>query len=204
MNGAAGDVNPIFSVACQNGPRWSGGEVIGKAVQGVRDTLKPTETLTVHIASEVVDFGNTQLNLTLGRLANCTRGGPLDICSLCTVLKCDDNLQLDASWISNQPKFTAVRLELAHQRNVGIVSVPGEAVTELGFQIRNDTRDLHFDQTFFAGYSNAFLSYFTTPDSYVNGDYESILTLWGINSSAKVRSSVNKVARQVAPHSDEL
>jgi hypothetical protein len=34
-------------------------------------------------AQSVVNFGPTNLNLTLQRLDNCTQGGPLDICSIC-------------------------------------------------------------------------------------------------------------------------
>jgi len=82
-----------------------------------------------------------------------------------------------------------------------IVSVPGEALVELGWQIRNDTKDLEFDQTIIAGYSNNHLGYFATPNEYDIGGYESDLTFWGIKTSGMVRENCKAVATAVAPPS---
>ncbi len=84
-------------------------------------------------------------------------------------------------------------------RAVVFVTVPGEALVELGFQIRNDTKALGFDQTFFTGYSQNHLGYFAPPDEYDVGGYESQLTLWGIQTTARVRAGVASVATAVAP-----
>lgn len=56
MNSDAGDINPskisekvdlysVFGVACVGGPVWSGGKVIGAAVQQVRNSLNPSGIL---------------------------------------------------------------------------------------------------------------------------------------------------------------
>src|SRR5690606_27112932 len=43
INGDAGDVNPIFSVCCENKPNFSGGPVIGAAVKETWETLSPSD-----------------------------------------------------------------------------------------------------------------------------------------------------------------
>lgn len=76
----------------------------------------------------------------------------MNVCSLCMVLKCDENLHLGQSWLQNTPRFTAFAFQV-NAKDVVITTIPGEALTELGYQIRNDTKDLGFDVTFLAGYS---------------------------------------------------
>jgi len=197
-NGDAGDVNPIFSVACQGGPVWSGGEVIGKAVQQVRSTLIPSNEVEMASASTDVSFGPTQLNLTLQRIDNCTSGGPLDICSLCMVLNCDENIHLNEAWVENTPKFNAFRISVNGKDNL-IVTIPGEALTQLGTEIRNDSRILGFKNTILMGYTNNHMGYFATANEYDVGGYESLLTFWGIGTAAKIRASCYDVASQVTP-----
>jgi len=198
INGDAGDINPDFGVCCQDGPNFSGGPVIGKAVQEVRETLKPSATVEMQTASDVVEFGMTDLNLTLARLDNCTRGGPLDICTFCMILNCDENIHLPSSWIAETARFSAFRFLINNQQTL-MVSIPGEALVELGWQIRNDSLDLGFDITFLAGYSNDHLGYFATPNEYDVGGYESTLTFWGIETSAIIRQGCKSVAQAVKP-----
>jgi len=73
--------------------------------------------------------------------------------------------------------------------NTMMVSIPGEAIVELGSQIRNDSAEIGFDQTFLLGYTNNYMMYFTTPREYLIGGYEAFLTTWGIHTSDKIRSS---------------
>ena len=81
--------NIVFSVCCRDKPNFSGGEVIGAAVQDVYSTLQvgcyfwhsfhntrfslqPTDNVSMKCAYQDVDFGVTSLNLILQRLDNCT------------------------------------------------------------------------------------------------------------------------------------
>jgi len=198
INGDAGDVNPIFSVCCTNRPNFSGGPVIGKAVAQTRATLKPTSIIQMQSANARVNFGMTQLNLTLSRLDNCTTGGPLDICAICEVLDCTENIQMGPSWVETVPRFTAFRFGINGKQSV-VVSIPGEAIVELGWQIRNDTLDMGYDNTLLAGYSNNHMGYFTTPNEYVIGGYESLLTFWGINTAETIRQGCKTVALAARP-----
>jgi len=198
INADAGDVNPDFDVCCRNRPNFSGGPVIGKAVINARATLSPVSSVDMTSAYSYVDFGFTQLNLTLSRIENCTQGGPLDICTICQILDCDANIELGPGWVMNRPLFNAFRFGIRGNYSV-IVSVPGEALVELGWWIRNDTLDLGYDITIFAGYSNAYLGYFAPPNEYLIGGYESLMTMWGIDTAIQIRQSVKSVASAISP-----
>jgi len=198
LNGDAGDVNPIFDVACQNPPNFSGGSVIGKKITEVRTTLRPTSQVTIQAAQIQVNFGLTQTNLTLARIDNCTQGGPLDICTICSILDCDLNIEAGPAWVEEVPFFSAFSF-LINGKNTVVVSIPGEALVQLGTEIRSDMSKLGFNQTILAGYSNAHMGYFCPPDEYVIGGYECILTLFGIDTANKVEESCVDVASRVSP-----
>jgi len=197
-NADAGDIDPIKTM-CQPQPDFIGASIIAKAIIATRESLNATtSTLSITAVSQVVEFGDTDLNYTLARFNNCTQGGILDICSFCKVLRCDLNAHLNSGWITNQPRFTAIRIDIGTQHNV-IVTAPGEPLLELGWWIRNDTLALGFDTTLLFGYSNAHMGYFAPPDEYDIGGYESQLTLWGIDTAVMVRESCKAVASKVAP-----
>ena len=73
--------------ACAGKPKFAGAPVIANEVQKVRGGIKTSDTVGLQSYSTVVPFGETDLNLTLARLENCTHGGPLDICSLCEAVR---------------------------------------------------------------------------------------------------------------------
>lgn len=124
-------------------------------------------------------------------------GGPLDICSLCEVLRCDLNAHLPDSWVENNPRFTALRFDIMGESSV-LVTMPGEPLLELGWWVRNATKALGFDNTILAGYSNSHMGYFATPNEYDIGGYESQLTFWGINTASMVLNGVQTTAKMVA------
>jgi len=195
VNADAGDIAPT-GVACNGKPDFGGGPIIAQAVKKLRDSLTTTANVDIRVFSQRTDFGKTNMNLTFARVANCTKGGPLYICSICHFLNCDLNLHLGSNWVENNPRFTAIRLSLNGQHNV-IVTIPGEALHDLGWEIRNDTKKLGFNQTFLFGYSNNHMGYFATPREYIVGGYESELTFWGIDTAEKVRKGVYDVASKV-------
>jgi len=196
VNADAGDVNPVFSVSCNNPPNFSGGKVIGSKVSEIRATLKPSDTLSIAAHSHTLDFGLTQLNLTLARVGDCKSGGPLDICSICFFLNCDLNLHLGSAWVETRAKLSAVKITV-NNKNFGLISIPGEALTELGRYLYDDMAKLGFDDTFLLGYSNNYMGYFAPPDEYDIGSYESALTFWGINTTVVLRNSIISGAKLV-------
>jgi len=140
-----------------------------------------------------VDFGHIVFNATLARDFNCTSGGPLDICTICEVLGCEWDIPGGPGWVEQEPTFTAVTFEIGNQKSV-FVSMPGEALTELGTNVRTTMTQLGFNITLLFGYTNNYMMYFCPPDEYVLGGYECVLTLWGINTATMIYDgSVNAV-----------
>jgi len=198
INGDAGDIDPADGM-CDGAPEFKGSALMADAVEKLRSSLNPTSQIEINAISQLVDFGPTNLNATLQRFSNCTHGGPIDICTFCAFFRCDLNLHLYSAWIQNVPRFTAFSF-VVNNKKIVTVSMPGEALLELGWWIRNDTQALGFDLTFLTGYSNNHMGYFATPDEYDIGGYESQLTLWGIDTASRIRSGCKSVASNVIPN----
>jgi hypothetical protein len=86
INGDAGDIAPAPS-ACEGKPKYAGAPVIASEVEKIRSSIVTSQNATLQSYATVVPFGETNLNLTLSRVANCTHGGPIDICSICEVVR---------------------------------------------------------------------------------------------------------------------
>jgi len=80
-----------------------------------------------------------------------------------------------------------------------LVTLPGEPLLELGWEVYNDTLKMGFDTTFLCGYSNNHMGYFATPNEYDLGGYESQMTFWGRDTSEKIRAGCKHVATQIKP-----
>eukprot|EP01119_Soliformovum_irregulare_P005626 TRINITY_DN17381_c0_g1_i1.p1 TRINITY_DN17381_c0_g1~~TRINITY_DN17381_c0_g1_i1.p1 ORF type:complete len:487 (+),score=136.37 TRINITY_DN17381_c0_g1_i1:22-1461(+) len=198
MNGDAGDIDPAPGM-CKGMPSsFAGGPIIADAVQKIWKSLNPTNQVSIIANSVELDFGPTNLNATFQRFDNCTTGGPLDICGICSFIQCEFNPHLGSAWLENTPRFTGISFVINNVSSV-IVSIPGEALVELGWWIRNDTLDLGYQQTLLAGYSNAHMGYFATPNEYDIGGYESQLTFWGIDTASKIRNGCKLAATSVLP-----
>jgi hypothetical protein len=52
------------------------------------------------------------------------------------ILKCDANIHLPESWVEEYPRFTAFLFQI-NGVSTGMVTIPGEALVELGWWIRN-------------------------------------------------------------------
>jgi len=195
INADAGDIAPGPDM-CSAAPNFKGSAIIAQAVVKTRASVSVTDSVAFRVASAVVPFGPTNLNITLERLFNCTSGGPINICTFCAIYRCDENLHLFSNWVENSPRFTALRIDIGSIKTV-IGTVPGEALLELGWWLRNDTLDAGFQNTLLAGYSNAHMGYFATPNEYDVGGYESELTFWGINTAQKIRDGFNLVLNKV-------
>eukprot|EP00042_Codosiga_hollandica_P023055 m.89246 g.89246 ORF g.89246 m.89246 type:complete len:400 (-) comp51029_c0_seq1:339-1538(-) len=197
INADAGDIDPT-SATCAGMPNYAGAPIIANAVKQVRDGLQTTADMEISSASTIWNFGPTVLNITLARWENCTIGGPLDICTLCKAIHCEVNPRLNTGWIDESPRVTALRFS-AFGNNTLMVTIPGEALWDLGNEIRNDTLSMGYSDVFLAGYSNAHMGYFATGQEYDVGGYESELTFWGYNTSQIVRAACDYVAVQLKP-----
>jgi hypothetical protein len=190
FNSDAGDVTPAGGMCNYDTlPNFKGSYIIADLIMGaIKNMNNLTDDVNVFVAHHNTDFGPTNLNLTLARVANCTQGGILDVCSWCSAkfLNCDLNLHLGSNWVENKPRFNAIRLNIAGQDHV-IVTVPGEALTELGYQIKNNAHEIGFPKISIFGYANSHLGYFAPADEYEIGGYESVMSFWGEGTAELVR-----------------
>jgi len=197
VNGDAGDANPRWGEMCKGAPDFVGANIIAERAVSGRAAIVPQSTMSLRADSQVHQFGSTHMNLTLERIANCTTGGPFNICSICEVIKCAADLRLDATWVENTPRFSGVSITVGGKRTI-IATVPGEALIELGGWIKSDGASLGYSQQLIFGYSNNYLGYFTSPREYIVGGYESILTMWGLNTSFLVREGAMTAMKSVS------
>lgn len=151
VNGDAGDIDPGPGM-CDGKPNYKGSPIIAARVKQIRDAVKPSSQVALAASSQKIDFGPTNLNITLQRWANCTRGGPLDICGLCSAIQCRLNPHLGREWIETTPTFSAFRFTVDHAHTV-LVTMPGEPLSTLGFEVRDDMARLGFNVTLLGGYA---------------------------------------------------
>jgi len=190
INADAGDIDPAPGM-CNNAPAFVGSGKMAAAVLNATQSLTPDDSVHFAVSTVTVDFGPTDLNATLGRFSNCTTGGTLDICTICSILDCDANVHMPEAWITNKPRFTAMSITSQGNKNI-LVTMPGEPLLELGWVVRNATLAAGYTGvTLLAGYSQAHMGYFAPPVEYDVGGYESELTLWGINTADKIAAGVN-------------
>lgn len=197
FNGASGDISP--GNMCADAPRFRGATIVSDFIQNARKNIPTFPQFTLDVNSHIVDFGPTQMNLTLERVLNCTTGGPLDICKFCrNNPQCVLNIELGETFVENKPRFTGVNIGIGG-KNYGFTTLPGEAVQEIAHQIREQAQRLGYSDSFLLGYSNNHMGYFTTPREYLVGGYESLLSFWGINTGNKVKDGALKALELVKP-----
>jgi len=197
VNGDAGDIDPGPGM-CSPQPKFKGSELMADAVAKFRATLTTFDQVDIATNSQIVPFGLTNLNMTLKRFLNCSSGGFLDICTFCMIVQCDINEHLPSSWVETNPRFTAFKFKINNKNSV-VFTVPGEALLELGWWLRNYTLAAGFNTTLFAGYSNNHMGYFATPNEYDLGGYESQLTFWGYNTANMIYNAVVSVVSKIKP-----
>eukprot|EP00211_Chloroparvula_japonica_P002877 CAMPEP_0119124318 /NCGR_PEP_ID=MMETSP1310-20130426/3980_1 /TAXON_ID=464262 /ORGANISM="Genus nov. species nov., Strain RCC2339" /LENGTH=456 /DNA_ID=CAMNT_0007114257 /DNA_START=195 /DNA_END=1565 /DNA_ORIENTATION=+ len=202
MNADAGDISPDgWACDATDTEEFAGAPVIAAEVMTARDGAAVETGVTISTASKVEDFGQMEANWTLSRNKDCHVGGPHNACTICTVLNpdwCTLNLPGGEGWTEEVLRFTGFRLSFS-DKEVGVVTVPGEPLFSLGQQIRADNQELGFKELFLSGYTNHYANYFATPEEYVIGGYEAGLTLFGINTAEKVRKQCFEVMQSISP-----
>jgi hypothetical protein len=134
------------------------------------------------------------LNLTYARLVNCTENPTL--CALCRIINCTLDLRIGKPIFATDSLFSAIKITTNGQSTV-LVTSPGEAIQEISHQIREDAKRMGFQNSFFVGYSNNHLGYFTTEKEYQAGGYEADLSFFGIETGKKIREQMNKAMNLV-------
>lgn len=157
-NAAEGDVKPV-----QGG--WTGaqyvGETLGAEVKAVWDTL-PTD----HVVTMEVQTSLEQLPAIVTNVAACD--------STMQALLGTWLIQLPGDLGETEELFMALRLNES-----AFVTVPGEAITEVGREIQDNVLVNGWDHVFIMGLANGYMGYIVSPTEYDFGGYEACASLYG-------------------------
>ncbi len=191
INGAEGDINPDRGVASSDAQIADLlGSAIAAEVQAIHAGLVPAHDVDLASAWNQVDMGdpNMFLGVNAGGLppliANFT--GPLPSWGVTIPLS---SLDIDRSF-----RYQAIRLQ-----NTLLSSIPGEAIHEIGLEVKAMGALLGFEHTFVCGLANGHMAYITNQREYNVGGYEALASLFGDTTGQKVVDACALTALQVAP-----
>ncbi len=181
-NGAEGDVAPQHSGDA--GVQLEGA-IVGDAVAALWPTVALKSAIDLRGAFQDVAMPAPRYNPS----------GCLPIAAgatLCDITGAPLTVPLQASWLSATLPFQALRID-----DTAFVAIPGEAVTQIGWDLKDYARTNGFARGFVLGLANDHGGYFTTAAQYQAGTYEGQSTLYGPTTGAVVKTSAMAVMDQV-------
>lgn len=188
-NGAEGDIAPLHGGFSGID---TGGRIIADAIIDLRRQTTTTASMVLSNYSEVVPFGDAVIDLSIQR----TGGSMRQINFIQTLANLGINpgmsISLGSDWLENEFRFQAIRLG-----DTVIASVPGEAIHELGLQIKDAGRQLGFQRPFVFGLANGHMSYIATEREWHLGGYEGMATFFGARTANRVLDSATRVMTRV-------
>jgi hypothetical protein len=192
LNGPEGDISPAdkgSSAFTTIAPTMIQAVLDGRAATTTQDHLE------VRNASEWVDFGPAAINVRLiDQLYHSQGPGPLNLLGFLHDNRIDLTVPfpMDDAWVETRFRFQAIRVGDAL-----LASIPGEAITSLGEEVRADGLAMGFGRVLVCGLANNHMSYVTTEREYWEGGYEALATFWGPTTGARVRQACASVANRV-------
>ena len=101
-------------------------------------------------------------------------------------------LPLNPTWLSTTLPFQAIRID-----DTVFVAIPGEPITEIGWDIKTRAKAKGFVRGFVLALANDHAGYFTTKAEYDRCKYEGQATLYGPTTGQVVVTSADSVMNQV-------
>lgn len=98
------------------------------------------------------------------------------------------SIPLVPGWVSTVLPFQAIRID-----DTVFATIPGEAITEIGWDVKARGFAKGFARAFVIGLANDHGAYFTTYAEYVRGEYEGMATLYGPTTGDVVVGSADRV-----------
>lgn len=178
LNGAEGDVSP----------QGNSGPVLGNRLSDEWPNVPLKDWVVLDGAADEVRMPRPSFN------AGCfpIPGTSDTICNFLPGISLA--IPLDEKWVPASAPFKAIRIDGAV-----LATVPGEAITEIGWDIKARGTAKGFAQTFVIGLANEHLSYITTQAEYFRGEYEGQSTIYGWDTGGVVVRSVDAVMDRVKP-----
>ncbi len=190
-NGAEGDIRPA-----KGGP--AGIEQISPLIAAkakeVFEGITTSPDVTLETAHKIVSFGEPELDLTLKRIIG--NYEELEFLEILLLLGINPGFKipLPNGWFETEFRFQAVRLN-----DTAIVTIPGEAINQLGLQIKEDGKALGFDKVYAFGLANGHMGYIVTEAEYEIGGYEGLATFFGPKTGENLRNACKDVMEEVEP-----
>ncbi|MHC4829631.1 MAG: neutral/alkaline non-lysosomal ceramidase N-terminal domain-containing protein [Planctomycetota bacterium] len=91
---------------------------------------------------------------------------------------------------SNRYRFHALSLTARSGETACFATMPGEAVHVVGERVKAEAAKRGADQTFFLGLANGALGYLADEDTYFQGGYEAMTTLYGPEAAGHAQDAV--------------
>ena len=174
LNGAEGDVRPAHGL--------DSGRMLAETLAAAWPAIATSSHTELQGAFEDVTMPRLQYNV--GCVPIPGSGG-----TLCDLLPgVSVQVPLDPAWAPKKGPFQAIRLG-----DTVLAMVPGEPITELGWEIKARGAAQGFAHTFVVGLANDHLSYFTTRAEYLRGLYEGTASLYGPGNGALVVDAAERV-----------
>jgi neutral ceramidase len=190
-NGAEGDIKPSKSGTA--GIEALTPLVAQKAVE-VFNGIETTSSVTLKSAYEVIPFGDAAIDFSLNRAFGSY--SPLNYVQVMQALGWNPSfkIKLNSDWFENVFRFQAIRFN-----DTVIVSLPGEAIHQLGLEIKSDGKLLGFDKVYPFGLANGHMGYIATEVEYEIGGYEGIATFFGPKTGENVRNACAALMEKIKP-----
>lgn len=190
VNGAEGDVSP-------NVPKGKDkikfiGTKISQAIAIHSKNISFSEKVRMIIINKHIKLPKPKLNLSaLATLSS-------DSKFLADYISGDISL---SGWVEESSYFGGVYID-NNLEKMTIVTIPGEAITEIGMIIkelmeRGTTSNSFY--TIVAGLSNGYIGYITTKEQFHKGGYESLATLYGENTGQFIVDTVKDLFETILP-----
>jgi hypothetical protein len=195
-NGCEGDVSP-------NDFDWTGAQSIGETIAAhalaVRDAAGTTMTAAPPIAVAWDEFRFAEgpaiyLNQITGSVSGALTGGNGVSLTGLQSLFGNATIQLDERWLNPRIPLQAMRIG-----DLGLLAVPGEALTTTGLGMKAGARALGFKHAIVVGLANDHLGYIADPIEYDRGGYEAFMTLFGRSEAPEITAGLLAVAARVKP-----
>lgn len=178
-NGAEGDVSPVHRD--EAGVQLQG-QTIADALAMLWPGITTKSTIDLRAAFQDVPMPAPRYNpsgcLPLAGTAS----------TLCDIVGSPVTVPLHSSWLSTKLPFQAFRID-----DTAFVTIPGEPVTQIGWNLKAHAQQLGFSRGFVLGLANDHGGYFTTVEQYQAGTYEGTSTLYGQNTGSIVTNSAMAV-----------
>lgn len=184
-NGAEGDVAPVHKDAAG---LVTEGALVGGDVVSLWPAIATKSTVALAGAIHDVVMPAPRYNTGVGCLPL-----PESTDTLCDVFpSLPLAIALSPTWLSTTLPFQALRID-----DTVFAAVPGEPITEIGWQIKASAQARGFAHGFVLGLANDHGGYFTTLAEYQRGKYEGASTLYGPTTGDVVFTSVDGVLSEV-------